>query len=214
MCRSQGHALVAPHPGIRRRSGAPRRGRRHHGDRRHRVDAELRRSSGPRRIRRRMDQGRNPRPAHRGTALGPHRRNLASRTVVCGTRRRHRPHGVRLRPTDEDRPEMRHVEHRRVGPAHPVLVQHARVLDRHVPTAELHHPRAQRSVRGVERTGAQRFAHDAITPIPQRNWSEVAAVVKAGDPAAADPRGYRRAVTAVPVRTSPRGGGSRADRRP
>ena len=59
---------------------------------------------------------------------------------------------VERSPTaDANRPEVRDVEHDRVVTARAVLLEHARVLDRHVPAAELHHARAERAVLGVER---------------------------------------------------------------
>ena len=70
-------------------------------------------------------------------------------------------HRHRARPGDPHRPEVRHVEHDRVLPARPVLLEHAAVLDRHVPAAELGQARVEGAVLGVERAVAQvrRFGH-------------------------------------------------------
>ena len=55
-------------------------------------------------------------------------------------------------PRHLHRPEVRDVEHDRALAARPVLFEHAAVLDRHVPTAELGQARVQRPVLRVERT--------------------------------------------------------------
>ena len=55
---------------------------------------------------------------------------------------------------DSDRAQMRHVEDRRRAAAGHVLVDRARVLERHVPAAERHDPGAELAVNRVERRDA------------------------------------------------------------
>ena len=71
---------------------------------------------------------------------------------------RERPlqHVEGARSCDPHGPEMRHVERDRVLAASAVLLEHARVLDRHLPAAERRHARAERAVLGVERAVTQR----------------------------------------------------------
>ncbi len=56
----------------------------------------------------------------------------------------------------EHRSEVRHVEHDRALATGAVLLEHAGVLDRHVPAAELDHARAELTVLGVERAPSER----------------------------------------------------------
>ena len=62
-------------------------------------------------------------------------------------------------PGDPHRAEVRHVEDDRVLPARAVLLEHAAVLDRHVPATELGQAGAEGAVLGIERAVAQRVVH-------------------------------------------------------
>ena len=67
-------------------------------------------------------------------------------------------------PCDPQRSEVRDVEHDGALPARAVLLEHAAVLDRHLPTAELRHARAERAVLGVERAVTQRHLRQTRRP--------------------------------------------------
>ncbi len=62
----------------------------------------------------------------------------------------------RTGPGDEERAEVRDVEHHRPLAARAVLLEDTAVLERHLPPTELDHARAQRAVLRVERAVAQR----------------------------------------------------------
>jgi hypothetical protein len=57
---------------------------------------------------------------------------------------------------------VRHVEHDCVLAAGSVLLEHARVLDRHLPATELDHARIERAVLGVERAQAKRSVSHGV----------------------------------------------------
>ena len=63
---------------------------------------------------------------------------------------------VRRRPVDVDLSHVRDVERPAVGANGPVLLDHARILDRHLVAGEGHHPRAEREVARVERRALER----------------------------------------------------------
>ena len=78
---------------------------------------------------------------------------------------------MRAPAAHEHRAEVRHVEHDRALATGAVLLEHAGVLDRHVPAAELDHARAELTVLGVERAVSQRgvgHADSACGPEPRR----------------------------------------------
>ena len=66
---------------------------------------------------------------------------------------------VRPRPLDLELSHVRHVEHACVGTHRPVLLDHARVLDGHLPSGERDHPRAEGDVTVVERRALKRLRH-------------------------------------------------------
>ena len=71
-----------------------------------------------------------------------------------------------------DRAEMGHVEDDGVAAAGEVLGNRAgRVLERHLPAAELHHPGAECPVHSVERRPLER--HVATVTGPARAWSSL-----------------------------------------
>ena len=147
----------------------------------------------------------------------------SSRCVYCARPGPIRPQVVgerplqrveRARPRDLHRAEMRHVEHDRVVAARPVLLEHAGVLDRHVPAAE-RRPSGRRGPGAAASSGLCRSA----SPIPAslaaplrrsrprcRRPGRVAGRARAG----ALERRRRPAATAARARTSRAGAGSRA----
>ncbi len=64
--------------------------------------------------------------------------------------------GERTGTVDAHRAEVRHVEHHGPRATGAVLLEHAGVLDRHLPAAELGHASAERAVGGVEWAVQQR----------------------------------------------------------
>jgi len=64
---------------------------------------------------------------------------------------------ARRRPLDLDLPHVRDVEDARVRADHFVLLDHALVLDRHLPARERDHPGAEDDVTVVERRAAKRL---------------------------------------------------------
>ena len=128
--------------------------------------------------------------------------------------------GERAGAVHAHRAEVRHVEHHRVLAARAVLLEHAGVLDGHLPPAERHHAGAERAVLGVEQRVSHRarrgFAHAVC-------WHAVSAAGPAGLPRRGSGNeverlrlagARRRAATAVRARTSRAAAGSRAGRAP
>ena len=66
---------------------------------------------------------------------------------------------MRSRPLDLELAHVRDVEDAGVGAHGAMLLDHALVLDRHLPAGEGNHPRAERDVAVVERRLQQRLRH-------------------------------------------------------
>ena len=145
--------------------------------------------------------------------------SASSRCVYCARPGSMRPRSfvssalqrrVRVRAGAFDGAEVRDVEHGRVLAARAVLLEHAAVLDRHLPTAERRQLGAERAVPSVERAGA----HARLRALGRRDRAVSAAGRRSPSSRSARTvfaaRRRRRAATAVRARTSRAGAGSRA----
>ena len=73
---------------------------------------------------------------------------------------------MRVRALYLELPHVRDVEHAAVGAHGPVLLDHALVLDGHLPAGERDHSRAERDVTIVERRPLKRLGHARVMLLP------------------------------------------------